>query len=133
MSEKRTVCDGLAPKFKSKNFKIRRRSFPLKPFCASMIYKLNVCLLVYILCILGLLGQVSCDDTENDVLTLQDDLVERDVISDDASDRRRPSNDQEKDIMFLDALGRRKGYHNNYNSAEDDDSIMDFLVKSKFF
>lgn len=70
---------------------------------------------------------VSCES--NDVLTLQDDL---DLTDEVASDRRRPSNGQEKDILLLDALGRRKGsYQNNYASSQEDDSIMDLLGKSK--
>ncbi|KAJ0170215.1 hypothetical protein K1T71_014143 [Dendrolimus kikuchii] len=48
---------------------------------------------------------------------------------DEISDRRRPANGQEKDILLLDALARRKGsYHGSYSSQEDD-SIMDLLGK----
>lgn len=77
------------------------------------------------------LAGVLCSETENDVLTLQDGL---DIKEDIASDRRRPANEQEKDILLLDALGRRKGsyHHNSYGSSQEDDSIMDLLGKSKF-
>ncbi|XP_053621540.1 serine proteinase stubble-like isoform X4 [Plodia interpunctella] len=71
---------------------------------------------------------VLSSDTENDVLTLQDDLEIKDVEI--PSDRRRPANEQEKDILLLDALGRRKGsYHSSYGSSQEDDSIMDLLGK----
>ncbi|XP_045529458.1 serine proteinase stubble-like isoform X1 [Pieris brassicae] len=46
------------------------------------------------------------------------------------SDRRRPANGQEKDILLLDALGRRKGsYNNGYSSSQEEESIMDLLGK----
>lgn len=98
------------------NFKIRRRS-------DNMFFQLSV-----LLCFVNF---GLCSDS-NDVLTLQDGLE----ISDDdiASDRRRPSNTQEKDILILDALGRRKGqYHSSYGASHEDDSIMDLLGKSKYF
>ncbi|CAG9573628.1 unnamed protein product [Danaus chrysippus] len=83
------------------NFKIRRR-------------------LVIIFFLFAL--DVMCSEIENDVLNLQEDL-------DIASDRRRP-NGQEKEILLLDALGRRKGpYQNQYTSSQEDDSIMDLLGK----
>ncbi|XP_060808773.1 coagulation factor IX [Amyelois transitella] len=73
------------------------------------------------------LAGVLCSDSENDVLTLQDELEIKDV---EPSDRRRPVNEQEKDILLLDALGRRKGaYHSSYSSSQEDDSIMDLLGK----
>ncbi|KOB79465.1 Serine protease [Operophtera brumata] len=84
--------NGTAGKFKN-NFKIRRRCHMF--FQASIL----LCFVSFGLC-----------SDSNDVLTLQDGLE----MSDDdvASDRRRPSNTQEKDILILDALGRRKGpYH----------------------
>ncbi|KAI5643682.1 trypsin domain-containing protein [Phthorimaea operculella] len=70
---------------------------------------------------------VNCE-SENDVLTLQADL---DLKDDEVSDRRRPVNEQEKDILLLDALGRRKGsyHHTAYSSSQEDDSIMDLLGK----
>lgn len=65
---------------------------------------------------------VSADD--NDVLTLND--FDSDVVE----DRRRPVNEQEKDILLLDALARRKGsYHGHYGNSQEDDSIMDLLGK----
>lgn len=70
---------------------------------------------------------VMCSEIENDVLTLQDDFEME------ASDRRRPTNGQEKEILLLDALGRRKGpYQSQYTSSQEDDSIMDLLGKSKY-
>lgn len=69
---------------------------------------------------------VSADD--NDVLTLND--FDSDVVE----DRRRPVNEQEKDILLLDALARRKGsYHGHYGNSQEDDSIMDLLGKSELF
>lgn len=91
------------------NFKIRRRLF------FFLFVAFNLC---------------SCSDIGNDVLTLQDNLD----LSDEISDRRRPINGQEKDILLLDALGRRKGsYQSSYSSSssQEDDSIMDLLGKSK--
>lgn len=75
-----------------------------------------------------------CSDIENDVLTLQDNLEsEEDIVT----DRRRPVNGQEKDILLLDALGRRKGSyhssHSSHSSSQEDESIMDLLGKSKYF
>lgn len=102
------------------NFKIRRRtSGKMNRFGVLVVFA------VFSNCVL-------CSDVENDVLTLQDDL---DVKDEAASDRRRPSNEQEKDILLLDALGRRKGsyHHNSYSSSQEDDSIMDLLGKSKLF
>ncbi|KAL0809697.1 hypothetical protein ABMA28_011212 [Loxostege sticticalis] len=98
------------------NFKIRRRtSGKMNRFGVLVVFA------VFSNCVL-------CSDVENDVLTLQDDL---DVKDEAASDRRRPSNEQEKDILLLDALGRRKGsyHHNSYSSSQEDDSIMDLLGK----
>ncbi|XP_052754181.1 serine proteinase stubble-like isoform X2 [Galleria mellonella] len=75
----------------------------------------------------SVIARVWCSGTENDVLTLQDDLDLKEELP---SDRRRPANEQEKDILLLDALGRRKGYHHNsYSSSQEDDSIMDLLGK----
>lgn len=96
----------------SQNFKTRRR----------------ICILFFLifteLCL--------CSDIENDVLTLQDNLESEEDIS----DRRRPVNGQEKDILLLDALGRRKGSyhgsHSSYSSSQEDESIMDLLGKSKY-
>ncbi|XP_026483798.1 serine proteinase stubble-like isoform X4 [Vanessa tameamea] len=90
------------------NFKIRRRFVFVFLFLA-----LDIC---------------TCSDIGNDVLTLQDNLD----LSDEVSDRRRPINGQEKDILLLDALGRRKGsYQSSYSSSssQEDDSIMDLLGK----
>ncbi|XP_061381251.1 CLIP domain-containing serine protease B15-like isoform X2 [Danaus plexippus] len=85
------------------NFKIRRR-------------------FVFIFSLIAL--DVMCSEIENDVLTLQDDFEME------ASDRRRPTNGQEKEILLLDALGRRKGpYQSQYTSSQEDDSIMDLLGK----
>lgn len=99
------------------NFKIRRRS--------DMIFR---CFQVTV--IFCCLNFGFCSEN-NDVLTLQDSL---DISDDEASDRRRPSNTQEKDILLLDALGRRKGpYHSSYGSSQEDDSIMHLLGKSEYF
>ncbi|XP_028173262.1 serine proteinase stubble-like isoform X2 [Ostrinia nubilalis] len=98
------------------NFKIRRRTSG----------KMN---LISVFVIFAAFSNcVLSSDVENDVLTLQDDL---DLKDEAASDRRRPSNEQEKDILLLDALGRRKGsyHHNAYASSQEDDSIMDLLGK----
>nr|XP_032525511.1 serine proteinase stubble-like isoform X2 [Danaus plexippus plexippus] len=85
------------------NFKIRRR-------------------FVFIFSLIAL--DVMCSEIENDVLTLQDDFEME------ASDRRRPTNGQEKEILLLDALGRRKGpYQSQHTSSQEDDSIMDLLGK----
>lgn len=86
------------------NFKVRRR------LIIFFLITINVTL---------------CSEIENDVLTLQDNLD----ISDEVSDRRRPVNGQEKEILLLDAFGRRKGYQSS--SSQEDDSIMDLLGKSK--
>ncbi|XP_046975131.1 serine proteinase stubble-like isoform X4 [Vanessa cardui] len=97
--------NGMAGK---QNFKIRRRFVFVFLFIA-----LDIC---------------TCSDIGNDVLTLQDNLD----LSDEVSDRRRPINGQEKDILLLDALGRRKGsYQSSYSSSssQEDDSIMDLLGK----
>lgn len=111
VNEKR--LNGAAGKIKN-NFKIRRRS--------EMFFQVTIlfCFVNFGLC-----------SESNDVLTLQDGSE----VSDDdiASDRRRPSNTQEKDILLLDALGRRKGtYHSSYSTSQEDDSIMDLLGKSKY-
>lgn len=108
----------------TKNFKVRRR------LCHTKMLFINLLLLILTNCVL-------CSDIENDVLTLQDDLGDIGDIDDkggeviEPSDRRRPSNDQEKDILLLEALGRRKGQHSSYSSSQEDDSIMDLLGKSK--
>lgn len=106
-----------------KNFKIRRRTRESD--------KMAVVFGTVVLCF-AFLNCVLCSDVENDVLTLQDELDIKDVA---ASDRRRPVNEQEKDILLLDALGRRKGSysHNSYSSSQEDDSIMDLLGKSEYF
>ncbi|CAH0404294.1 unnamed protein product [Chilo suppressalis] len=111
----RNVLDGLVA---VKNFKIRRR---VRSFGNMAPGKLTVfCFLA------GILGAM-CSEADNDVLTLQDDLDLKEEV---ASDRRRPSNEQEKDILLLGALGRRKGsYHSSYSSSQEDDSIMDLLGK----
>ncbi|XP_041981639.1 serine proteinase stubble isoform X2 [Aricia agestis] len=92
------------------NFKIRRR-------------------LCHLLFIFALFSVFSCSEIENDVFTLQDELD----LSEEPTDRRRPSNGQEKDILLLDALGRRKGsssYSSSaYSSSQEDNSIMDLLGK----
>ncbi|VVC97436.1 unnamed protein product [Leptidea sinapis] len=89
-----------------RNFKIRRRML-----CLVFFMVVNVAL---------------CSDSENDVFTLDDNLT----IDIEASDRRRPANGQEKDILLLDALGRRKAtHHTGYSSSQEDDSIMDLLGK----
>ncbi|XP_052743140.1 serine proteinase stubble-like isoform X2 [Bicyclus anynana] len=94
-------------KMAGKNFKIRRR------LCVVIfLFALNFCV---------------CSDIENDVLTLQDNL---DLSDDSASDRRRPVNGQEKDILLLEALATRKvPYQTGYSTTQDDQSIMDLLGK----
>lgn len=126
----RALTNGLARKIKKKNFKIRRRSQR-----ANMGFNLNLnfgTVAILILTLVAMFDFVICE-SENDVLTLQDDLDQLDV-KDEATNRRRPANDQEKDILLLDALGRRKGSytHNSYSSSQEDDSIMDLLGKSKY-
>ncbi|XP_063370880.1 serine protease 43 isoform X1 [Cydia amplana] len=97
---------------KNKNFKIRRR---------------NGAMGIKVFLLFAILG-VVCAEIENDVLTLQDDLDLKDEEI--KSERRRPANEQEKDILLLDALGRRKGsYHSSYGASQEDDSIMDLLGK----
>ncbi|CAH2056387.1 unnamed protein product, partial [Iphiclides podalirius] len=72
------------------------------------------------------LNSVHSED-DNDVLTLEDINLKDEEI---ASDRRRPANEQEKDILLLDALGRRKAsHHNAYGASQEEDSIMDLLGK----
>nr|XP_034838416.1 serine proteinase stubble-like [Maniola hyperantus] len=90
-----------------KNFKIRRR------MCVIIfLFALNFC---------------GCSEIENDVLTLQDNL---DLSDDPASDRRRPINGQEKDILLLEALSTRKTPHQiGYSATQEDESIMDLLGK----
>ncbi|XP_045508246.1 serine protease filzig isoform X1 [Colias croceus] len=82
------------------NFKIRRRMF---------------------LFFFALVHLAGCSDSDNDVFTMDDSL--------EASDRRRPNNGPEKDILMLDALGRRKGSYGGYSSSQEDESIMDLLGK----
>lgn len=108
-----TETNEVAGKIKKKNFKIRRR-------CDIKTFLLAFCFVFKF---------VFCES--NDVLTLQDDL---DLKDDEvASDRRRPANGQEKDILLLDALGRRKGsYQSSYSSSQEDESIMDLLGKSEY-
>ncbi|KAI8441489.1 hypothetical protein MSG28_015078 [Choristoneura fumiferana] len=73
--------------------------------------------------------QVGLLMIENDVLTLEDNLDLK-IKDDEMLERRRPVNDQEKDILMLGALGRRKGsYQGSYGSSQEDDSIMDLLGK----
>ncbi|XP_048002001.1 serine proteinase stubble-like isoform X4 [Leguminivora glycinivorella] len=100
---------------KNKNFKIRKRN-------SAMGFKVFLCF--------AIVG-VVCAELENDVLTLQDDEINLNLKDDEIkSERRRPANEQEKDILLLDALGRRKGsYHNSYGASQEDDSIMDLLGK----
>lgn len=126
----RALTNGLAGKIKKKNFKIRRRSQS-----ANMGFNTNLnfgMVAILFLTLVAMFDFVICE-SENDVLTLQDDLDQLDV-KEEAADRRRPANDQEKDILLLDALGRRKGSytHNSYSSSQEDDSIMDLLGKSKY-
>lgn len=120
--------NGLAGKIKKKNFKIRRRSQSVN---MGLNLNLNFGTVAILLTLVAMFDFVICE-SENDVLTLQDDL-QLDV-NDEATDRRRPANEQEKDILLLDALGRRKGSysHNTYSSPQEDDSIMDLLGKSKY-
>lgn len=114
--------DGSAGKIKNKNFKTRRRT---RESDYTKFYKMT---LLYFLTVLSCLTVVICN--ENDVLTLQDGLDTKE--NDLPSDRRRPSNGQEKDILLLGALGRRKGSHHSYSSSpQEDDSIMDLLGKSE--
>ncbi|CAG9134688.1 unnamed protein product [Plutella xylostella] len=112
--------NGLAGEIKNKNFKIRRKCER-----ASMLWKTGPLLFLIVFS----LKSVLCSEIENDVLTLQDDLDLKD--DEEASDRRRPANDQEKDILLLEALGRRKGSRPSsaYSSSQEDDSIMDLLGK----
>ncbi|KAL4712210.1 hypothetical protein ACJJTC_011071 [Scirpophaga incertulas] len=99
-----------------KNFKIRRRPRPGNMANGKIVF----CFLAAILTF------GACSESDNDVLTLQDDLD----VKEEPSDRRRPSSEQEKDILLLGALGRRKGsYHSSYSSSQEDDSIMDLLGK----
>lgn len=117
--------NGLAGKLK-KNFKIRRRVSVLLGF-VNMNKLVILLLTIFCLFISGIL----CEDTENDVLTLDDDFGDNKGGEEmEPSDRRRPNNEQEKEILLLDALGRRKGYHHNsHSSSQEDDSIMDLLGK----
>ncbi|CAH0599804.1 unnamed protein product [Chrysodeixis includens] len=109
-----------AGKIKKLNFKTRRRTRENK--IATPCFRTIFLFLTFINCF----NYVLCN--ENDVLTLQGSLDEKNL--DLPSDRRRPANEQEKDILLLGALGRRKGaYHNNYATSQEDDSIMDLLGK----
>nr|XP_049700494.1 serine protease filzig isoform X2 [Helicoverpa armigera] len=111
--------DGSAGKVQKKNFKTRRRT---RGVHKNMFYRT----FLFTFAILSCFNSILCN--ENDVLTLQDSLDVKDV--DLPTDRRRPVNEQEKDILLLGALGRRKGsYHNGYGSSQEDDSIMDLLGK----
>ncbi|XP_075988252.1 serine proteinase stubble isoform X2 [Anticarsia gemmatalis] len=110
--------NGSAGKIEKKNFKNRRRTDSV-----AMFYKMTF---LFMVTLVSCLNVGLCN--ENDVLTLQDGLDGKE--NDLPSDRRRPSNDQEKDILLLGALGRRKGsYHNSYSASQEDDSIMDLLGK----
>lgn len=110
--------DGSAGKNKQKNFKTRRRSWRCDN---NMLFKITF---IFFVTLLNCLNHIVCDDS--DILTLQDNLDTKE--NDLPSDRRRPSNGQEKDILMLGALGRRKGHNNAYGSQEDD-SIMNLLGK----
>ncbi|PZC80494.1 serine proteinase stubble [Helicoverpa armigera] len=111
--------DGSAGKVQKKNFKTRRRT---RGVHKNMFFRT----FLFTFAILSCFNSILCN--ENDVLTLQDSLDVKDV--DLPTDRRRPVNEQEKDILLLGALGRRKGsYHNGYGSSQEDDSIMDLLGK----
>ncbi|XP_047038508.1 brain-specific serine protease 4-like [Helicoverpa zea] len=111
--------DGSAGKVQKKNFKTRRRT---RGVYKNMYFRT----FLFTFTILSCFNSILCN--ENDVLTLQDSLDVKDV--DLPTDRRRPVNEQEKDILLLGALGRRKGsYHNGYGSSQEDDSIMDLLGK----
>lgn len=112
--------DGSAGKV---NFKMRRRTRSRSD--SSFVF--GTCLLFISF---SLLFNFACANNDRDVLTLQDNL---EIDNDSASDRRRPTNGQEKDILLLDALARRKGsyQHNGYGSSQEDDSIMDLLGKSE--
>lgn len=109
------VYPNVSNKMAGKNFKIRRRLS-----CAVvLLFALNVC-------------AGSENENDNDVLTLQDHL---DLSDDPASDRRRPVNGQEKDILLLEALATRKVPHQSpyTTSSQEDESIMALLGKSKYF
>ncbi|XP_014364077.2 serine proteinase stubble isoform X3 [Papilio machaon] len=109
------IPDSIAGRFQKKNFKIRRRVCDVNyKFGTFLFFLLSTAF-------------ISCvhSESDNDVLTLEDLNLKDDI----ASDRRRPANEQEKDILLLDALGRRKGsYHNSYGAPQED-SIMDLLGK----
>lgn len=63
----------------------------------------------------------------SDVINLDLDLLQNgDRIF--PSERERPSSQQEKDLMILDALARRKG---GYQNQEAEDSIVHLLGRSK--
>ncbi|XP_045782491.1 serine proteinase stubble-like isoform X2 [Maniola jurtina] len=101
------VFTNVTNKMAGKNFKIRRR----------------MCVILFLLA----LNFCGCSEIENDVLTLQDNL---DLSDDPASDRRRPINGQEKDILLLEALSTRKApYQTGYSTSQEDESIMDLLGK----
>lgn len=125
----RALTNGLAGKIKKKNFKTRRRS---RSANMGLNLNLNFGTVAILFLTIVVMSDFAICESENDVLTLQDDL-QLDV-QDEATDRRRPANDQEKDILLLEALGRRKGSysHNSYSSQQEDDSIMDLLGKSKY-
>ena len=108
---------------KKKNFKTRRRTNH------SVFDTMFLRTFLFTFAVFSCFHSILCN--ENDVLTLQVDDKDIDL----PSDRRRPANEQEKDILMLGALGRRKGsgYHNGYGSSQEDDSIMDLLGKSEYF
>lgn len=114
---------GAVGKIKKKNFKTRRRTRE-SDFAAMFLRTI-----LFSFAFLSCFHSILCN--ENDVLTLQVDDKDIDL----PSDRRRPANEQEKDILMLGALGRRKGsgYHNAYGSSQEDDSIMDLLGKSEYY
>ncbi|CAG5052916.1 unnamed protein product [Parnassius apollo] len=106
-----------AEKFQKKNFKIRRRICGIKFELGTFLF----------LIVSAAFLNSARSETDNDVLTLEDLNLKGEEI---ASDRRKPANEQEKDILLLDALGRRKGsYHNSYSTSQEEDSIMDLLGK----
>lgn len=120
MCSQYVLPNAAAEKFQKKNFKIRRRN-------CNTNFEFGTLLFLFVSVTFF---NIAHSEDDNDVLTLEDINLKDEEM---ASDRRRPVNEQEKDILLLDALGRRKGsHHNAYGASQEEDSIMDLLGKSKY-
>lgn len=105
---------------RSSNFKNKKYVFKIS---STTLGAISICFLFLNFCASFSLVVGS------DVINLDLDLLQNgDRIF--PSDRERPSSQQEKDLMILDALARRKG---GYQNQETEESIVQLLGRSKIF